>query len=146
MTESPNKKSFLSEGPQSRERKERSPQKAPKLSKKIPKSNKQSGIPKSIANRMARRVVLTTGLPTVTGMGVFILSYILVTRGIADVPPALTLITSAACFFIGLVGLSYGILSTSWEETNGSFLGFENIKPNISRMRSAFQMQDKEKT
>ncbi|WP_320676603.1 PAM68 family protein [Prochlorococcus sp. MIT 1300] len=146
MTESPNKKSFLSEGPQSKKRKERSPQKAPKLSKKIPKSNKQSGIPKSIANRMARRVVLTTGLPTVTGMGVFILSYILVTRGIADVPPALTLITSAACFFIGLVGLSYGILSTSWEETNGSFLGFENIKPNISRMRSAFQMQDKEKT
>ena len=95
---------------------------------------------------MASRVVFTTGLPTVSGMGVFIGSYVLVSKGIYEIPPFLTLLTSAACFLIGLVGLSYGILSASWENSPGSLLGFENINTNISRMRSAFQSQDKDKT
>jgi len=80
-------------------------------------------------------------------MGVFIVSYILVSKGIADIPPGLTLFGSAACFLLGLLGLSYGILSASWEDSPGSILGLENIRPNISRMRSAFQQikQSKDK-
>ncbi len=122
--------------------------KAPKLtnskkaSSKNTKPKRDSGIPKEVANRMARRILLTTGIPTITGMGVFIGSYILVSRGIADIPPGITLISSAACFLTGLVGLSYGILSASWEQSNGSILGLENIRPNIQRMRSAFKTKE----
>ena len=68
-----------------------------------------------------------------------------ITRGIADIAPGITLISSAAFFLIGLLGLSYGILSASWEESNGSILGFENIEPNITRIRSAFSALKQQK-
>ena len=45
-------------------------------------SNKSS-IPKYVANRMARRIAFTTGIPTLSGMGVFIGSYLLISKGIA---------------------------------------------------------------
>ena len=100
--------------------------------------NKGEGIPKYVANRMARRVAFTTGLPTLSGMGVFIGSYFLISKGIADIAPTVTLVSSAICFLVGLLGLSYGILSASWDFESGSFLGFENIKPNINRVKDAF--------
>ena len=105
---------------------------------------KDSAIPKEIANRMARRVAITTGIPTISGMGVFIVSYLLVSRGIADIPPAVTLISSAACFLTGLFGLSYGILSASWETSSGSLLGLENIRPNIGKVRDVFKALTKQ--
>ena len=119
---------------------------APKIvSKKSSKStNKKSGIPSYVANRMARRIAFTTGIPTLSGMGVFIGSYFLISKGIADISPTLTLVSSAICFLIGLLGLSYGILSASWDFNPGSFLGFENIKPNINRIKDAFKTKNNE--
>jgi hypothetical protein len=38
---------------------------------------------------------------------------------------------------LGVVGLSYGVLSASWEETAGSLLGMEQIGLNISRVRQS---------
>ena len=105
---------------------------------------KQSGIPKYVANRMAKRIAFTTGIPTVSGMAVFIGSYFLISRGIADISPTVTLVSSAICFLVGLLGLSYGILSASWDFSPGSFLGFENIKPNISRIKDAFNSNKKD--
>ena len=90
---------------------------APKI--EIKKSSKntsnESGIPKYVANRMARRIVFTTGIPTLSGMGVFIGSYFLISKGIAEISPTVTLVSSAMCFLVGLLGLSYGILSASWD-------------------------------
>tara|TARA_Y100001968_G_C19179176_1_gene629506 strand:- start:127 stop:567 length:441 start_codon:yes stop_codon:yes gene_type:complete len=108
------------------------------------KIKKESGIPKHVANRMARRIAFTTGIPTISGMGVFIGSYFLISKGIAEVSPTLTLVSSAMCFLVGLLGLSYGILSASWDINQGSFLGFENIKPNIQRMKDAFKTSQKD--
>ena len=113
----------------------------PKI-KSAKKTKRQSGIPKEVANRMARRVVFTTGLPTFMGMSVFIGSYLLVTKGIADIPPGVTLLSSALLFILGLFGLSYGILSASWEESSGTLLGMENIRPNIGRVKAAFKAKE----
>ena len=113
-----------------------------KKSSKIP--SKKSGIPSYVANRMARRIAFTTGIPTLSGMGVFIGSYFLISKGIAEISPTLTLVSSAMCFLVGLLGLSYGILSASWDFTPGSFLGIENIKPNINRMKDAFKSSKKD--
>ena len=110
------------------------------------KTTKSSGIPKYVANRMARRIAFTTGIPTLSGMGVFIGSYFLISKGIAEISPTLTLVSSAFCFLIGLLGLSYGILSASWDFNPGSFLGFENIKPNINRIKDAFKSSKKDIT
>ena len=101
--------------------------------------DKDSGIPKPVADRMARRIAILTGIPTTTGMAVFIGSYLAVSKGIAEIPPVVTLASSAACFLIGLLGLSYGMLSASWDQQPGTLLGLENVGPNIDRMRSAFK-------
>ncbi len=105
------------------------------------KSKSSQAIPKSVANRMARRVAIATGIPSVMGMGVFVGSYFLVSRHIMDVPPGITLLGSGGFFLLGLGGLSYGVLSASWEQNAGTFLGLEHIKPNIQRMRESIRAQ-----
>ena len=108
-----------------------------------PSSSKSPGrtqtIPSYVANRMARRVAIATGTPTVLGMGTFIGSYLLVSRGVMDIPPGVTLLTSGGFFLLGLVGLSYGVLSASWEPGPGSLLGLEQIGLNIGRLRSSIK-------
>ena len=96
-------------------------------------------IPSYVANRMARRVAIATGTPTVLGMGSFIGSYLLVSRGVMDIPPGVTLLTSGGFFLLGLLGLSYGVLSASWEPSAGSLLGLEQIGLNIGRLRSSIK-------
>ena len=74
-----------------------------------------SGIPKYVADRMARRIFFTAGIPTILGMSVFVVSYIIVTKNIAEIPPSSTIAISALFFLLGLAGLSFGILSASWD-------------------------------
>ena len=109
-------------------------------------SVRQEAIPRYVADRMARRVAVFTGLPTVAGMGVFVGSYLLITRGIADIAPGLTLASSGAFFLLGLVGLSFGVLSSSWDPQPGTILGLENLKPNIQRMRESIRASKTKKT
>ena len=102
---------------------------------------RQEAIPRYVADRMARRVAVFTGLPTVAGMGVFVGSYLLITKGIADIAPGLTLAGSGFFFLLGLAGLSFGVLSSSWDPQPGSLLGLENLKPNIQRMGQSIKAQ-----
>ena len=102
-------------------------------------ARRQQAIPDAVANRMARRIAIATGTPTVMGMGVFVGSYLLVSRGLLDIAPAVTLTASGGCFLLGLVGLSYGVLSSSWEDAPGSLLGFEQIGLNIGRLRESIR-------
>lgn len=104
-----------------------------------PASKGQQVIPDAVANRMARRIAIGTGIPTLMGMGVFVGSYLLVSRDILDIPPGATLAASGACFFLGVLGLSFGVLSASWEDKPGSLLGTEQIGVNISRLRSSIK-------
>jgi hypothetical protein len=101
--------------------------------------SRQQVIPEAVASRMARRIAVATGIPTVLGMGVFIGSYVLVSRQILDIPPGATLVASGACFLLGVLGLSYGVLSASWEEQPGSLLGNEQIGVNIGRLRASIR-------
>ena len=113
------------------------------IEKKVPtltsKNKQSSGIPKYVADRMARRIFFTAGIPTIMGMSVFVVSYIIVTRNIAEIPPSSTIAISALFFLLGLGGLSFGILSASWDKEPGSFFGIENIPMNIERAKAAFR-------
>ena len=104
-----------------------------------PPKQTTSGIPKYVADRMARRIFFTAGIPTIMGMSVFVVSYIIVTRNIAEIPPSSTIAVSALFFLLGLGGLSFGILSASWDKEPGSFFGIENIPMNIQRAKAAFK-------
>ncbi len=110
-----------------------------KKSDTVTQNNKSSGIPKYVADRMARRIFFTAGIPTIMGMSVFVVSYIIVTRNIAEIPPSSTIAISALFFLLGLAGLSFGILSASWDKEPGSFFGIENIPMNIQRAKTAFK-------
>ena len=104
-----------------------------------PKTKQTTGIPKYVADRMAKRIFFTAGIPTFMGMSVFVVSYIIVTRNIAEIPPSSTIAISALFFLLGLGGLSFGILSASWDKEPGSFFGIENIPLNIERAKAAFR-------
>ena len=103
------------------------------------KAVSSQGIPKYVADRMAKRILFTAGIPTIMGMSVFVISYIIVTRNIAEIPPSSTIAISALFFLLGLGGLSFGILSASWDKEPGSFFGIENISMNIERAKAAFR-------
>ena len=113
------------------------------IEKKVPavtlKTKQSNGIPKYVADRMAKRIFFTAGIPTIMGMSVFVVSYIIVTRNIAEIPPSSTIAISALFFLLGLGGLSFGILSASWDKEPGSFFGIENIPLNIERAKAAFR-------
>ena len=98
-----------------------------------------TGIPKYVADRMARRIFFTAGIPTILGKSVFIVSYIIVKRNNAEKTPSSTIAISALFFLLGLAGLSFGILSASWDKEPGSFFGIENIPMNIQRAKAAFK-------
>ena len=104
-----------------------------------PKKKQASGIPKYVADRMAKRIFFAAGIPTIMGMSVFVVSYIIVTRNIAEIPPSSTIAISALFFLLGIGGLSFGILSASWDKEPGSFFGIENIPLNIERAKAAFK-------
>ena len=118
--------------------KRQSPGQSPRPSAKQ-RSTGQQVIPDAVANRMARRIAIGTGIPTVMGMGVFVGSYLLVSRQIMEVPTGVTLAASGACYFLGVLGLSFGVLSASWEDKPGSLLGTEQIGVNIGRLRSSIK-------
>lgn len=113
---------------------------APRAKKIAPgRSSGSQVIPDTVAKRMARRIALATGIPTLLGMAVIVASYLLATRGIVTIQPVVTLLGSGAFFLLGLVGLSYGVISASWEESSGSLWGLEQIPLNIGRIRESIR-------
>ncbi len=70
----------------------------------------------------------------------FVVSYFLVKQAGVDLPPSVVLLVSAGCFGLGVVGLSYGLLSASWDEENkGSLIGTEQFGVNFGRLRAGWK-------
>lgn len=105
--------------------------------KSAAKSPRPKVIPDVVANRMARRIAVASGVPSLLGMGVFVVSYLLVSRQVLDIPPGVTLLASGGLFLLGVLGLSYGVLSSSWETEPGTLLGTEQIGLNVGRLRQS---------
>lgn len=97
----------------------------------------RSSIPDHVSRRMVRRILLLSGLPTLLAMGVFVLSYLLISQDIMRIEPIVTIGVSGVFFVLGLLGLSYGVLSASWEDEPGSPLGWEQFGKNIQRLRAS---------
>jgi hypothetical protein len=65
---------------------------------------------------------------------------LVVSKGLFDLPNTAVLLVSMGCFGLGVLGLSYGVLSASWdEEVSGSTLGWEEFNTNFGRMREAWR-------
>lgn len=99
-----------------------------------------SAIPKVVSNRMIRRMVVFSGIPTALGISSFFIFYWLLTRNLLDFPPYLVVFVSAGLFGLGVIGLSYSIFSASWDETRpGGLIGFSEFKINFGRTVSAWR-------
>ena len=115
------------------------PEKQPKP--KATKTGPQAqSIPEVVSKRMISRIALFCGVPTILGISTFFVSYLIVSKGLFELPNTAVLLVSMGCFGLGVLGLSYGVLSASWdEETSGSTLGWEEFNTNFGRMREAWR-------
>lgn len=89
---------------------------------------------------MLRRILAFSGVPTGLGVAVFFLSYWLVSREIIPLPTSAVVLASMGCFGLGVLGLTYGLLSASWDEQqDGSLLGWDEFRLNGGRMITAWR-------
>jgi uncharacterized membrane protein len=95
----------------------------------------ESRIPDAIGQRMLGRVLIFSGVPTLLGVLVFFVSYYVMVNDLYDIPNVAVLLSSMLGFGLGVVGLSYGVLSASWDEDEpGSALGFSEFGVNSKRL------------
>lgn len=103
-------------------------------------SSKVTGIPDVISRRMAKRMAVFSGVPTALGMSTFVISYLIVSNDVFKIPTYAVLLVSLGFFGLGVLGLSYGALSASWdEESLGSRLGWTEFTTNWQRMTAAWK-------
>ena len=101
-----------------------------------------SGIPDEVNRRLIRRVAIFCGVPTGLGLTTFIISYILVSKHILNLPTSAVVLLSMLFLGIGVLGLSYGAISASWDEGRvGSWWGGEEFKKNFGHLSKAWKSQ-----
>ncbi|AMW29109.1 MULTISPECIES: PAM68 family protein [Arthrospira] len=97
-------------------------------------------IPEVVSQRMVSRMVFLSGIPLLMAISTFVGSYFIVTNEIFPLPNTAVLLVSLGCFGLSVVGLSYGVLSASWDEDlSGSFLGWQEFKINLGRAIEAWK-------
>ncbi len=104
-----------------------------------------AGIPASVSQRMVRRMALFSGIPTALGMSSFVVSYWIVSHEWFELPTSAVLLVSLGFFGLGVLGLSYGLFSTSWDEQHlGSWWGWQEFKQNFGATVSSWRSTKKE--
>lgn len=99
-----------------------------------------AAIPDAVSKRMVRRMALFCGIPSALGMSSLVIFYWLKANDIIDLPPYAALIVSLGFLVLGIIGLSFGIFSASWDEERvGSLLGIEELKLNLPRVFTALR-------
>ncbi|MGB3299598.1 MAG: PAM68 family protein, partial [Phormidesmis sp.] len=94
-------------------------------------------IPEAVSQRMLRRMAVLSGAPVFLGVGIFFLAYYLQSRQIVEFPPVAVLLVTMGCFGLGVLGLTYGVLSASWDPEPGGLAGLKEFKLNVGRLMEA---------
>ncbi|HLO87840.1 MAG TPA: PAM68 family protein [Nostocaceae cyanobacterium] len=120
------------------------PQESSKESSKDPQkppfSKEEMAIPEVVSKRMIRRVAVFCGVPTALGITILIASYLLVTYAGVKLPPIAVLLANMGFFGLGVLGITYGVLSASWdEERPGTLLGLGEFGTNWGRMAEVWR-------
>jgi VIT1/CCC1 family predicted Fe2+/Mn2+ transporter len=111
-----------------------SEQNSPFVASKTKRKGQSGTIPEVVSQRMVKRMALFSGVPTGLGMFSFLAFYWIVSHDWLEIPTYVVLAVSLLLFGLGVLGLSYGVLSTSWEENQqGSWWGWQEFRLNFSR-------------
>jgi hypothetical protein len=101
-------------------------------------------IPQVVSQRMARRMAFFCGIPSALGMATFVVSYFLVRNEILALPNVVVVLVSMGFFGLGVLGLSYGVISASWDEERlGSWVGWSEFTLNWGRLTAAWRSNGK---
>ncbi len=99
-----------------------------------------AAIPDVVSKRMVRRMAFFCGIPSALGMSSLVVFYWLKANNIIDLPPIAALLVSLSFLVLGIIGLSFGIFSASWDEDRvGGLLGIEELKLNLPRVFAALR-------
>ena len=96
-------------------------------------------VPQKVADRMITRIAFGAGLPVFGGLAIFVGAFLYSKKYDVVVPPNLLAYATQLPFILGLMGITYGILSSSWEEEEGSALGFAEFKTNFGRIQDGLK-------
>jgi hypothetical protein len=111
------------------------PEPKPTNQKKPSFTKEEMAIPQVVSQRMIRRVAAFSGIPTALGISTLIISYLLLIYAKIKLPHLAVLSVNMGLFGLGVLGITYGVLSTSWDENRvGSWLGWSEFTTNWARM------------
>lgn len=138
---SPSKSSPSAQGQPPKQKSGKSTAKAEGSQNKVAKPTRADlAIPEVVSSRMIRRMAILSGVPIVFGVMTFVGSYYIVINDIFELPNTAVLLVSMGWFGLGVLGLSYGVISASWEEeTSGSLVGWSEFTINFQRLVGAWQ-------
>ncbi|MEM6612844.1 MAG: PAM68 family protein [Cyanobacteria bacterium P01_C01_bin.72] len=104
-----------------------------------PNSN-LSAIPDVVSKRMGRRMAVFCGIPSALGMSSLFVCYWLKIKEVVELPPYAAFAVSFGFLGLGVLGLSYGLFSASWDEERlGSLFGADEFKLNFQRTIDAWK-------
>lgn len=92
-------------------------------------------VPELVANRMLSRIVVLAGIPVFGGLAIFVGAFFYFKKYDIVVPPAMIAYATQAPFILGLMGITYGIMSSSWDKEDGSMLGIAEFRTNLDRVK-----------
>ncbi len=105
-----------------------------------------SAIPDGVSQRMVRRMALFSGIPTSLGILSFFVFYWIVTQDLLELPPYTVVLVSMGFFGLGVLGLSYGLISACWDEGRvGTWWGWEEFTTNLKRIFAAWRSARQER-
>jgi hypothetical protein len=117
-----------------------SSQASSKDAKKPPFTKEEMAIPEVVSKRMIRRVAVFCGVPTALGITILVASYLLRAYTEIKLAPIAVLLANMGFFGLGVLGITYGVLSASWDEENpGSLLGLSEFSTNWGRMAEVWR-------
>jgi membrane-bound acyltransferase YfiQ involved in biofilm formation len=85
-------------------------------------TNQQSlAVPEIVANRMISRIVFFFGIPVFGGLFMFVAAYFISKNYDMVIQPSIVAYATQVPFILGLIGISYAILSSSWDEVSRNY-------------------------
>ncbi|PSC76318.1 hypothetical protein C2E20_0864 [Micractinium conductrix] len=99
-----------------------------------------AAVPEVVTDRMLKRVILFMGTPVFGGIMLFPFFYWLKIKQEIDLPNWVAYVSSSLTFGGGLLGISYGIMSASWDpRREGSLLGWTEFQANVPLLMDRFK-------
>lgn len=95
-----------------------------------------AAIPERVAQRMGKRMVPFVGIPLFGSFASFIGFWYLATFKDMEFQPAVVATTSFVFLAIGLLGITYSVLSASWDDDReGSGMGVDEFQKNVGNLK-----------